>query len=89
MKKEQKETLFTEVFQANRDRLYRLCCGYLNDENDIDDLMQEIMLNIWKNLDSFRGEAQISTWIFRIAVNTAQQTGGSLNYRNYRPAFAD
>ncbi|MCA9732704.1 MAG: RNA polymerase sigma factor [Deferribacteres bacterium] len=71
MEKRNKEHLFENLFQENKDKIYRLCCGYFSDDNDVDDLFQEIMLNIWKNLDSFRAEAKISTWIYRIAVNTA------------------
>lgn len=71
MNKAQREAKFTEIFQNNRDQVYRLCCGFVSDANDVDDLFQEIMLNIWKNLSKFRTEAQISTWIYRIAVNSA------------------
>jgi len=34
-------------------------------------MYQEVLINIWKSLDSFRGDAQLSTWIYRVAVNTA------------------
>ena len=71
MNKAQKESKFAEIFQENRDRVYRLCCGFVSDPGDVDDLFQEIMLNIWKNLSTFRGEAQINTWIYRITVNSA------------------
>jgi RNA polymerase sigma-70 factor (ECF subfamily) len=37
----------------------------------VDDLFQEVMTNVWNSLPSFRGEAKISTWLYRIAVNTA------------------
>ena len=35
-----------------------------------DDLLQEVFIKVWENLEKFRGESQISTWIYRIAVNT-------------------
>jgi RNA polymerase sigma-70 factor (ECF subfamily) len=34
-------------------------------------MYQEVLINIWKSIDSFRGDAQLSTWIYRVAVNTA------------------
>ncbi|KAA3660461.1 MAG: RNA polymerase sigma factor [Calditrichaeota bacterium] len=71
MNKRQKEHVFENLFRDNKDKVYRLCRGYFQDSNDVDDLFQEIMLNIWKSLDAFREEAKISTWIYRVAVNTA------------------
>ena len=41
------------------------------DNDDRDDLYQEIVINIWKNRDKFEGRSQISTWIYKIAVNTS------------------
>ncbi|KHJ36775.1 MULTISPECIES: RNA polymerase sigma factor [Pedobacter] len=66
----QKEQIFKEIFQANSKKIYRLCFGYTNDEDSANDLMQETFLKVWQNLDKFRNQAMISTWIYRIAVNT-------------------
>jgi len=66
-----KEEKFQEILTQNRDMIYRLCYAYLYNKNDVEDLMQEIMLNIWNSLDKFRNESKISTWIYRIAVNSA------------------
>jgi RNA polymerase sigma-70 factor (ECF subfamily) len=43
--------------------------GYTNDAEQAKDLMQETFIAVWQNLGSFRGESNISTWIFRIATN--------------------
>ena len=67
----EREQLFVELFDGNRASLRRLCYGYLNSASEVDDLFQEIMTNVWNSLPSFRGEAKISTWLYRIAVNTA------------------
>lgn len=66
-----KEKLFISILNENKDRIYRLCLGYLIDKQDVDDLFQDVMINIWRGLDSFRGEAKASTWVYRIAVNTS------------------
>jgi RNA polymerase sigma-70 factor (ECF subfamily) len=71
MKPSDKEHLFLQLLKENKDKIFRLCYGYLNNKSEADDLYQEVMFNIWKNLASFRGESLINTWIFRIAVNTA------------------
>lgn len=66
-----KEQLFNEVLAENKDRIFRICCAYERDPDERNDLYQEIMINIWKSLDKFEGRSLISTWIYRIAVNTS------------------
>jgi len=60
------ETIITDY----QGLLYRLCYAYLDNKLEIEDLLQEIYINIWNNIEKFRGEAKISTWIYRIGVNT-------------------
>jgi RNA polymerase sigma-70 factor, ECF subfamily len=81
MKAEERERLFLELFEQYRERILRLCHGYLNSP-DADDLFQEIMTRVWDNLPGFRGEARPSTWLYRIAVNSA------LLYRRKKMASA-
>jgi len=64
------KNLFEEIFAKNRDRVYRLCCMYSGDSDLRKDLMQDIFVRVWENMGSFRGEAAMSTWIYRIALNT-------------------
>ena len=66
-----KEALFIRILNENKNRVYRLCLGYLMDKEEVDDLFQDVMVNIWRGLDLFRGEAKESTWVYRIAVNTS------------------
>lgn len=66
-----KEALFIRILNENKNRVYRLCLGYLMDKEEVDDLFQDVMVNIWRGLDLFRGEAKVSTWVYRIAVNTS------------------
>lgn len=62
--------LFEQIFQKNRDRVFRLCCLYTGDTDQRKDLMQDIFIRVWESLGSYRGEAAMSTWIYRIALNT-------------------
>ena len=64
------ETLFKEVFESHRDRIYRICCCYVRDRDARDDVYQEVLIHIWKNLRTFQGNSQIGTWIYRITVNS-------------------
>lgn len=50
--------------------LFKICLGYSNSFEDAQDLLQEVFINVWKGLDSFREEANIKTWLYRITVNT-------------------
>jgi RNA polymerase sigma-70 factor (ECF subfamily) len=79
----ERERQFVELFEQNQASLRRLCYGYLTSSNEVDDLFQEIMTNVWNSLPSFRGEARISTWLYRIAVNTA-----IMHRRKRRPSEA-
>jgi len=61
---------FTELYQNNRQRLARICRAYAPGD-EAQDLFQDVWLNVWNCLETFRGEAHIDTWLYRVAVNTA------------------
>jgi len=67
------ENNFSELVAENKDKIYRICCYYLSNDEDRKDLYQETLLNLWKAFKSFREESAFSTWAFRITVNTALQ----------------
>jgi len=71
MNKEQK---FEQIYEQSKDKIYRLCLGFMGNKTDADDLFQEVLIKIWSNLDSFRNESNIDTWIYRITTNTALLT---------------
>ena len=63
------ERIFNEIVNQNSEKLYWHVRRLVNSHEDADDLLQEIFLKIWQALPSFRGEAQYSTWAWRIATN--------------------
>lgn len=65
-----KESIFLDVIGKNKQIIYKVCYMYAVDEDHLKDLYQEILINLWQGLDSFRGDAQISTWIYRMSINT-------------------
>jgi RNA polymerase sigma-70 factor (ECF subfamily) len=69
--KSQKELQFEGLYQSHKDKVYRLCRGFVREEALVHDLFQEILIKIWRHLESFKGDSEISTWIYRIAYNTA------------------
>jgi len=60
---------FEEIYKQYSQMVFRVCMGYINDYESAKDITQETFISVWKNLSSFRKEATISTWIFRIATN--------------------
>ncbi len=78
-----KENRFKQIVEENSRRINAICSYYSPNAEDRKDLYQEILVNIWKSLDKFRGEAAISTWIYRIAVNTSLSFAGKA-YKNLK-----
>lgn len=60
---------FEEIYTTYGPKIFRLCMGYVNDKDWAKDLTQETFIQVWQNLDKFRNESSIGTWIFRIASN--------------------
>ncbi|MBK8087695.1 MAG: sigma-70 family RNA polymerase sigma factor [Chitinophagaceae bacterium] len=65
------EQEFLQLVNQNQGIIRKVCHLYGRNDADKDDLYQEIVIQLWKSFDSFRGEAKFSTWMYRIALNTA------------------
>ncbi|WP_422858270.1 RNA polymerase sigma factor [Flagellimonas sp. S174] len=67
----EQEIHFKHIYQENYPKVMRLCMGYVGGNKELaDDLTQEVFIKTWNNLKTFRQESNITTWIYRIAVNT-------------------
>lgn len=64
------EELFARLVRENKSTIYTVCYMFSHDEEEVNDLFQETLINMWKGIDSFREESKISTWIYRVALNT-------------------
>jgi RNA polymerase sigma-70 factor (ECF subfamily) len=60
-----------ELVEAHQGILHRICSVYGRDIDDQRDLFQEMVLQLWRSYDSFRGESRFATWMYRVALNTA------------------
>ncbi|MGC1515748.1 MAG: sigma-70 family RNA polymerase sigma factor [Maribacter sp.] len=78
----QKEIQFTKVIQEHQGLLFKVSSVYTDSKLDQEDLLQEIVYQLWKSFDAFRNESKISTWMYRIGMNTAI---AHLNQRKKRP----
>ena len=63
------EKIFNQIVRDYSERLWWHVRRFVNSHEDADDLLQEIFLKVWTALPSFRGEAQLFTWVWRIATN--------------------
>ncbi len=71
MAKKLAEIEFEKLVYDNQLLIIKVCNIYCHSQHDKDDLFQEITLNIWKGLPLFKGHSNLSTWIYRISINTA------------------
>lgn len=65
------EQLFLQTINEHQRIIHKVCRIYTSNKDDHNDLFQEIILQIWKAFPSFRNEAKITTFMYRIALNTA------------------
>jgi RNA polymerase sigma-70 factor (ECF subfamily) len=65
------EKEFIELVNNNRALIFKVCNLYCHDHESRQDLFQEVVLQLWKSYPNFRKEAAGSTWIYRVALNTA------------------
>ena len=65
-----KEKFLAEIF-SHQALVHRVCRMYRDQQEDREDLFQEIIYQLWKSYPQFKGQAKISTWMYRIALNTA------------------
>lgn len=55
---------------AQQRTIYKVCYIYAKDQDDLNDLFQEVVLNLWKSFPRYRGDSTLNTWVYRIAMNT-------------------
>ncbi len=65
------ETKFLSDFEQNQNIAHKICRIYTTNQDAHNDLFQEITIQLWKNYPKFRGDSKFSTWMYRVALNTA------------------
>jgi RNA polymerase sigma factor (sigma-70 family) len=65
------EKKFLSDFEKDQNIVHKVCRIYTTNQDQHNDLFQEIAIQVWKNYSKFRGEAKFSTWMYRVALNTA------------------
>ncbi|KAF0238471.1 MAG: sigma-70 family RNA polymerase sigma [Prolixibacteraceae bacterium] len=68
------EKEFLQIIKKNQGIIHKVCNIYCDDQDDRDDLFQEIVAQLWKSFPSFREESKFTTWMYKVALNTAITT---------------
>lgn len=66
----QNEQDFSRIVREHKSTIYTVCYMFSKDEDEVNDLFQEVLINLWKGLQNFRGESDVRTWLYRISLNT-------------------
>ena len=61
---------FAQIVREHKGTIYTVCYMFSKDEEEVADLFQDILVNLWKGFAKFRGESSMSTWIYRVSLNT-------------------
>lgn len=71
MSESSKKIEFTQLIEDNQGIIHKVCRIYTDDSMAHNDLFQEIVLQLWKSYDSFKGDSKFTTWMYRVGINTA------------------
>lgn len=80
---------FEDVLENNKEKIYRICKIYAVAPIEPQDLFQEVVFQIWKSLDSFKGKSGIDTWVYKIALNVGQRSKLKLENHNGKTVRLD
>lgn len=61
---------FTRIVREHKGTIYTVCYMFSKDEEEVADLFQDILVNLWNGFPKFRGESSVRTWIYRVSLNT-------------------
>ena len=64
------EREFEKLVKEHKNTIYTVCFMFSKDSEEVNDLFQEVLINLWNGLPSFKGQSSIGTWIWRISLNT-------------------
>lgn len=68
MEKLEKE--FTKLVRAHKATIYSVCYLFSKQPQEVDDLFQEVLINLWQGFERFEGRSELRTWVWRVSLNT-------------------
>lgn len=63
------EQAFRSFIDGNQDKVFRICMGFLHNKEDAEDVCQEVFIELYNSINSFKGDSALTTWVCRIAIN--------------------
>ena len=66
-----KEKDFLDLINRHKGILHKICYSYSNTQEEYEDLMQEVLLQLWRSKERFKGQSSYSTWMYKVALFTA------------------
>ena len=73
MTKGRQQSIFQEWLKAHKGLLFKVVKAYAHEALDQDDLFQEVCLQVWRSIPNFKGKSAVTTWLYRISLNTAMK----------------
>ena len=64
------ESKFAQTIKQNKSTIYTVCYMFSRDADEVADLFQEAVINLWRGFEKFEGRSDVKTWIYRVALNT-------------------
>lgn len=64
------EIAFEQVIKQHKSTIYTVCLMFSKDSDEVNDLFQEVLINLWKGFEGFEGRSNIATWIWQVSFNT-------------------
>ena len=68
--KETDDKRFEQLVREHKSTIYTVCYMFSNDQDEVNDLFQETLINLWRGYEKFEGRSHIRTWIYRVSLNT-------------------
>ena len=66
----EKENEFNRIVKANKATIFTVCYLFSKEQDEVNDLFQETLINLWRGFDGFQGKCDVKTWIWRVSLNT-------------------
>ena len=66
----EKENEFNHIVKANKATIFTVCYLFSKEQDEVNDLFQETLINLWRGFDGFQGKCDVKTWIWRVSLNT-------------------
>ncbi len=78
------KSIFLEALEDSQDKLLRICSSYAKDPDDVKDLFQEVLVNVWRALPNFKANSSLATWMYRITLNVCLRHHANLQRERKR-----